>query len=246
MSHAPRTDDSRLAGRFDRRAFTDVVPLFAPAIPFAFVVGLEITRSALPQPLGWSTSLLIFAGAAQLAVITLAGTASLWAVATAGIVINTRHVMYSAALSTTFQRQPRWVRLIGPFFLIDQMFALASLQADRPPEEFRRYYLSCGLLFYAMWQLSVSLGMIVGPVVPTSWRLDLAPSIMFAGMVVMMVSDRPSVVAAVVGAGTGLVTVGLRDRLGILIGAVAGVVAGTVADIARERRAAATIARSSL
>ena len=35
-------------------------------------------------------------------------------------------------------------------FSVDQMFALASLQADRPPEEFRRYYLSCGLLFFAI------------------------------------------------------------------------------------------------
>lgn len=230
----------RALGFLDRRALADCVPLFLPAIPFAFVVGLAITESSLPQPLGWLTSIVIFAGAAQLAVITLAGTASLWAVAIAGIVINTRHVMYSAAMSTTFRSQPRWMRLLGPFVLIDQVFALTSLQADRDPAEFRRYYLSCGLFFYVCWASCVSLGMVFGPVVPSSWRLDFAPPIMFAGMVVLMVRDRPALVAAIVGATTGLAAAGLRDRLGILVGAVAGVLAGTLAEARRDRQLAAT------
>jgi predicted branched-subunit amino acid permease len=219
-----------VADRADRRAVAQAVPLFLPAIPFGFVLGLAMTESAMPLAIGWASSPLVFAGAAQLALVTLAGTASVWAVVVAGVVINTRHVMYSAALAPAFRHQPRWVRWLGPFLLIDQVFALAVLEADRPPEEFRRFYLTAGLFFWVNWQWATALGMVVGPVVPTSWQLGYAPAVMFVGLVVIGLARRPQVVAAVVGAGVGLATAGLRDRLGILVGALAGVLAGAVAE----------------
>jgi predicted branched-subunit amino acid permease len=224
------TNVSRTVPVIDRRAIADATPLFLPAIPFGFVLGLAITEGSMPVAVGWASSPLIFAGAAQLAVITLAGTASLWAVVVAGFVINTRHVMYSAAMAPAFQRQPRWFRWVGPFLLIDQVFAIAILQADRPPEAFRRYYLSAGLFFFLNWQWATALGMIVGPVVPESWRLEFAPPVMFLGLVLIGLNRVPQAIAAIVGGSVGLATAGLQDRLGILVGAVAGVVAGAIAE----------------
>jgi 4-azaleucine resistance transporter AzlC len=227
----------RFDGVVDRRALADAFPLFLPAIPFGFVLGLAVTEGNMPIALGWATSLVIFAGAAQLAVITLAGTATVWAVIVAGLVINTRHVMYSAALAPAFQRQPRWLRWLGPFLLIDQVFALSMLQAHRPPAEFRRYYLTVGVFFYANWQWATALGMLVGPIVPDSWRLEFAPPIMFLGLVLIGINKVPQAVAAVVGGMVGLATAGLQDRLGILVGAIVGVVAGAVTDARAESRA---------
>ncbi len=169
-----------------------------------------------------------------MAVITLAGTASLWAVIVAGLVINTRHVMYSAALASTFQQQPRWMRWLGPFMLIDQVFALALLQSDRSPAAFRRYYLTAGLFFFVNWQWATALGMIVGPAVPVSWQLGFAPAIMFLGLVLIGINKLPQAVAALVGGLVGLATAGLQDRLGILVGAIAGVIAGTYAELRTE------------
>ena len=223
--------------RIDRKALADVVPLAIPAIPFGFVVGLAATESAMPQWVAWLTAPLVFAGAAQLAMITLAGTASLWAVITAVLVINTRHVMYSAALAPTFRHQPRWMRWIGPFFMVDQTFALAALQTRRSPADFRRYYLTIALTLYAVWNVVVPLGMLVGPIVPDSWRLDFAPPIMFAGLTLFAIKRTPAAVAAIVGGFVSLATVDLRDRLGIVVGAIAGVVAGAIAEQIIERRA---------
>ena len=223
-------------GPADRQAVTDVVPLVIPAIPFGFVIGLAVTESAMPQWAGWLTAPLVFAGAAQLAMITLAGTASLWAVITAVLVINTRHVMYSAALAPTFRRQPRWMRWVGPFFMVDQTFALAALQTHRSPADFRRYYLTVSLTLYAVWNTVVPLGMLVGPIVPESWRLDFAPPVMFAGLTLFAIKRTPAAVAALVGGFVSLATVDLRDRLGIVVGAVAGVLAGAIAEQVIERR----------
>ena len=221
----------KLLAAVDRRAVADSIPLFLPAVPFGFVLGLAITEGEMPALIGWLSSPIVFAGAAQLAVVTLAGTASIWAVVVAGLVINTRHVMYSAAMAPTFQRQPGWMRWFGPYLLIDQTFALSLLQIDRTPAEFRRYYLTVGLFFWFNWQWAVALGMVVGPIVPESWRLDYAPAVMFIGLVLIGVQRLPQAVAALVGGTVSLATAGLQDRLGILIGAVAGVAAGAIVEI---------------
>lgn len=215
----------------DRRALADSIPLFLPAIPFGFVLGLAITEGEMPVAIGWSTSIFIFAGAAQLAVVTLAGTATVWAVIVAGLVINTRHVMYSAALTPAFQAQPRWMRWFGPFLLIDQVFALATLQANRSPRDFRRYYLTVGLFFFVNWQWATALGMLVGPIVPESWQLGFAPAVMFLGLVLIGIDKVPQAVAALVGGSVSLAAAGLPDRLGILVGAIAGIVAGALAEV---------------
>lgn len=227
---------ARLLAAVDRVAFRDAFTLFLPAIPFGFVLGLAITEGEMPIAIGWASSLFIFAGAAQLAVVTLAGTATIWAVIVAGLVINTRHVMYSAAMAPVFQHQPRWMRWLGSYFLIDQVFALSILQAERSPAEFRRYYLTAGLFFWVNWQWAVGLGMVIGPVVPESWRLDYAAAIMFIGLTLVGIQRIPQAVAATVGGLVGLASAGLHDRLGILVGAVAGVIAGTTVEMRMERR----------
>jgi predicted branched-subunit amino acid permease len=231
------SNSHRAGGNVDRQALADLAPLAIPAIPFGFVVGLAITESAMPLWVAWLTAPLIFAGAAQLAMVTLAGTASLWAIITAVLVINTRHVMYSAALAPTFRDQPRWMRWVGPFFMVDQTFALAALQTHRSPAEFRRYFLTVGVTLYAVWNTVVPLGMLVGPVVPDSWRLDFAPPIMFAGLTLFAIKRVPAATAAIVGGFVSLATVDLRDRLGIVVGAIAGVMAGAIAEQIVERRA---------
>jgi predicted branched-subunit amino acid permease len=216
--------------RVDRQAVTDAIPLLIPAIPFGFVIGLAMTKSEMPLWAAWLTSPLVFAGAAQLTMVTIAGTASLWAIISAVLVINSRHVMYSAALAPTFRGQPKWFRWVGPFMLIDQVFALAMLRTDQEPDSFRRYYMTTMLLFWLTWNVAVPLGMVIGPVIPEAWRLDFAPVIMFAGLALFAIKRVPAGIAALVGGFVSLFAAGLADRLGILVGAVCGVMAGAIAE----------------
>ena len=206
----------------------DAIPVFIPAIPFGVVVGLAVTESAVPAGVAYLGSVLMFAGAAHLVLITLAGKASLWAAATAALIVNARHLMYSAAIAPAFRHQPRWFRWLGPFVLIDQVFALTVVRGHDEPADFRRYYVTVGAIFFVGWQLSVALGLVIGPVIPSSWALDFAPAVMFCGMVAMGVRDRPSLVAALVGGTGSALALGLENRLGLLVGGLAGVAAGTL------------------
>jgi predicted branched-subunit amino acid permease len=154
-------------------------------------------------------------------------------------VINLRHVMYSAALSPRFNDQPRWFRWVGPFFLIDQLFALTSVRTTLPGPVWRRFYLTAGVFYFVSWTTVVTVGLVVGSSIPVEWRLDVAPAIMFAGLVVLGIANRPGIVAAVVGAGVCLLALDVPNNGGILIGAVSGVIAGYLAEVSDVRRSEA-------
>jgi predicted branched-subunit amino acid permease len=218
-----------------RRAVRDSAPIVIPAIPFGLVLGVAITESAMPTVIGWSTNFVIFAGAAQLATVTLAATATWLTLVTTAAVINLRHVMYSAALAPRFGPQPQWFRWLGPYVLIDQVFALVSQRDDLDDDSWRRYFLGCGFFFFVCWNIAVTLGIVVGSEIPESWRLGVAPAVMFAGMVVIGITNRPGIVAAVVGAGVTLLALGLPHNTGLLVGALAGVVSAYAAETLMNR-----------
>ena len=217
-------------------ALRSAIPLFVPAIPFALVLGVAITESAMPAAIGWSTNIGVFAGAAQLATVSLAATATWFTLVATAAVINLRHVMYSAALSPRFGDQPRWFRWIGPFLLIDQLFALANARTELDADRWRRFYLTAGIFYFTSWTTAVTLGLVVGSAIPTEWRLDVAPAIMFAGLVVLGLTNRPGIVAALTGAIVCFLALEVPNNGGILIGAVSGVLAGFAADVLGARR----------
>lgn len=223
-----------------RTALVEVLPLAAPAVPFGLVMGIAITESPIDNLLGWLSSPIVFAGAAQLTLITLLAAGPVVGAVVAALVVNSRHIMYSVAIAETFSRQPRWFRWLGPYTLVDQIFALSMLHSDSEPGWFRTYYLTASGTLWTMWHASVTLGLVVGSSVPPEWQLDFAVPILFATLVVLGLTRRPAVVAAAVGLLVGAATSPLPNRVSILIGAFAGVMAGTLVDREGEPEAASS------
>jgi predicted branched-subunit amino acid permease len=212
-----------------RSGIVDALPLYVPAVPFALVIGLAIVEADINLFSGWSGAWLIFGGAAQLTLVSLLGSgAAVLAAITAALVVNARHLMYSAAMAPIFQRQPGWFRWVGSYVLIDQMFALTVIEADREPEQFRTYYLAAGATFWTLWQATTALGIAIGPVVPEEWNLEFAVPLLFVGLLVLGVDKSSKLVAALVGAGVTFLFADLPNRTGLLVGALAGIVVGTV------------------
>ena len=217
-----------------RTGLVEIAPLAVPGVPFGLVLGIVIAESPIDDFLGWASSWIIFAGAAQLALITLLASASVLGAIAAALIINSRHFMYSVALAETFGDQPRWFRWLAPYTLIDQIFAICTIRQHEDPGWFRRYYLAASATMWLMWQLSVGAGILLGAAVPASWRLDFAVPILFATLVVLGLTRRPAVVAAVVGFLTAALAGPLPNRSSILIGALAGVAVATFVDGPRE------------
>ncbi len=212
--------------------FRDMLPLMIPAFPFGAVLGLAVAETEfVPNFIGWLSSSLIFGGAAQLTAVTLlASGAGFFPPLLGALVVNVRHVMYSAALVPRFRQQPRWFRWFGPYLLLDQNFALSSIK-DAEPVEWRAYYLAAGGTAWVTWQIAVAVGIVFGPIIPDAVDLSFAVPALFVGLLVPSLRTRPALLAAVVGTLVTVAFAGVPNRGGMLVGGVAGVIAATWADL---------------
>lgn len=204
-------------------------PLAAPALPFGFVVGFLVGESAnINNFTGWSSAWIVFAGSSQLAAVELlADSASALVIIFTVFLINSRHIMYSAAMNPRFAGAPQWFRILGSYLLIDQSFAIAESQPEDMALRDRMWsFLGTGLVFWAVWQTAVGLGVVLGNVIPEAWSLTFSVPILFVGLMVLAIRNTAGVIAAIVG---GVVAYAARDfpqGLGLLLGIVLGVLAG--------------------
>jgi predicted branched-subunit amino acid permease len=155
------------------------------------------------------------------------------AAVSAALIVGARHLLYSANLAPLFQQQPRWFRWLGPYMLIDQVFALALLNRDFDPRAFRTYYLTIGGVFWTLWLLFTALGVAIGPQVPSTWKLAFAAPVLFVGLVVVGVDRWQKALVAVSGAALTFLLADLPSGSGMLIGALAAIALGMLADALR-------------
>ncbi len=216
------------------------IPLAVPALPIGILIGVAIGESVVIDNLaGWTSSFMIFAGAAQFAAVELIdGGAGVWAVVAAVFMINARHLMYGAAICGRFSDAPVWFKFVGSYFLIDQVFALnVNLDLDIEPVDtddrlgYRMsHYIGTGAPMLGVWVVGVVLGLVVGDVIPAEWEVDFAIPLMFLGLMVMSLFNVSSVVAAVLGGTVAVIGRDWPNGMGLLIGAVAGVAAAALVD----------------
>lgn len=222
---------------FEKRWFLDGIvsglPLAAPALPFGFVVGFLVSESAnINNFTGWASAFIVFAGSSQLAAVELlADNASALVIIFTVFLINSRHIMYSAAMNPRFTGAPTWFRILGSYLLIDQSFALAENQPDDMALRDRMWsFLGTGLTFWVVWQTAVGLGVVLGNVIPEEWSLTFSVPILFMGLMVLSIKNRPGVIAAIVGGVVAFATRDFPQGTGLLLAIILGVIAGTLAE----------------
>jgi predicted branched-subunit amino acid permease len=108
------------------RAYRDAIPVVLAYAPFGLALGATLAAARISPLIAWSSSPLLFSGAAQLlAVQLLGGGASAGVVVLGALVVNARMLLYGAALAPYTAAWPgRW-RWLGAYLLIDPVYALA-------------------------------------------------------------------------------------------------------------------------
>ena len=87
-----------------------------------------------------------------------------------------------------------------------------------------------GAFAWTFWQLCVILGILLGDVLPSNWSLEFAVPLMFLGLMVLAINNKPGVIAAVVGGLVAVIGANWPSGLGLLSGVVAGMTAGGLAE----------------
>ncbi len=231
----------------DRRGISDgligLVPMAPPVPFFGLVLGLLITESTEVDNLaGWASSWLVFGGASQLAAVLVldAGGSALLATVTI-LVVNARHAMYSAALQPRYRQAPTWFRRLGPYVLVDQVYAVVEPRTDDDSMAYRvSHFLSAGVFWLVLWNCSVAVGIAVGNVIPENWSIDFSVPLLFLGLLINALRDRPGLAAAAVSGSIAVLGRNLEPAgLGLLAGALAGMTVAALLDWRLEQQAGA-------
>lgn len=216
----------------------DVLPVVLGVIPFGLVAGIAAVEVGIGGGGALAFSTLIFAGASQLAALDLIGRdAPVLVVILTIVVINSRMLMYSAALAPRLAGTSLPARAGAAGLLTDQAFGLSILAYDQPergltqPRDRLAYYLGCAIPLYVNWQIFTMVGVLVGAAVPSWLPLGFAVPLVFLALLPPAISSRPGVLAAVVGGGVAVLGQSLPANLGMPAGAIAGIIVGTVAEL---------------
>jgi len=121
--------------------------------------------------------------------------------------------------------------VVSSYLLTDMSYALAISKFRNDSGTDRRwYYLGAAAAMWGVWQIATAVGALLGTNVPSEWGIGFAVPLVFLSLLVSDVSDRPRLVAAVVGGGVAVVGGAWPLNLGLIGGALAGVTAGAAVD----------------
>jgi len=178
-------------------------------------------------------SSVVFAGSAQFIGAGLLGAGAPGPVVVlTTLVVNLRHMLYSASLAPHLRRlSPAWKALLA-YLLTDEAYVVAILNYEQPSDPTNKhwYFLGAGLALWTAWQISSAAGIYLGRQIPPSWGLDFTLALTFIGLVVPALRDRAAVLAALSAGLTAVLTLGLPFRLGLFLAAAVGIATGLMAE----------------
>ena len=205
-------------------------PILPGILPFGLIAGFAAVDAGLSIAQASGFSVLIFAGASQLAAIDLIRQDAAFAVVVAtALVINARFLMYSASLAPHFKELGASAKSLIAYVLTDQAYAFSIFHFDRHrPALSNRvaFYLGAGFTLWTTWQTATIIGAALGTEVPAGLSLEFAIPLVFMALLVPAIVDRPAAVAALTSGVIAVAAAPLEFNVGLLLAAAGGIVAG--------------------
>jgi 4-azaleucine resistance transporter AzlC len=196
---------------------------------FGLVYGLAARDAGFSVIEATAMSVFVLAGAAQFAAVGLISDGASWpSIVFLTAVLNSRHLLYSAAMAPWLGGRPRLERAAMAHVLTDETFALSLAHFQRLGKaDVVGFWLAAGFDSLS-WPIFTVIGVIAGQLIPDPAQigLDVVFPAAMGGLAVKLATARPEVATAVGAAA--LAVVG-----GIVVGPAASIVfAGLLAPIA--------------
>jgi 4-azaleucine resistance transporter AzlC len=220
----------------------DTIPMMVGAAPFGVIFGTLVSAGPLHPWHGALMSLAVFAGSAQfIALGLIAGGADFVVVLATTLIVNLRHLLYSATLAPYVAHLPlRWRATLGAL-MTDEVFAVAyaHYRHFRPGSIGPHYFFGSGLAMYVNWQIWTIAGLWFGAAFPglQSLGLDFAMAATFIAIVVPQLTSLRYVAAAATAGALAYFWQGWPYKLGLLGAVAAGVAVGVALSLYGRARA---------
>jgi len=225
-----------------RRGYLDCSPFILVVAPFGLLFGAVSSEAGLNLLETMTMTVLVIAGAAQFtALALLQEQAPTLIVIIAALAVNLRMAMYSAALVPHIGSAPLRIRALAAYFIVDQVFAVASRRFELEPD----YSVTQKLAFIfgaassvcPFWIGFSLLGALIGKSIPPGYSLDFAIPICFIAITAPMMRSLPHLVAGVVSILVSLLLAWIPYNLWLLIAALAAMICGAQTELWMKRRA---------
>ena len=211
------------------RGLRDQVPFILGNIPFGMITGAAAVSAGADPLLAIAMSVIMFAGAAQLAAISLmAQHAPAGIVVLTVLVVNLRLMMYSAAVAPYFRHTPKLRKWLFAYLLTDHAFALLTTKFDKQhvPKHVDAYYFGVTSAMWCIWQASVAVGVFAGTLVPAKWSLEFTIPLVFLALVLPALQTKSHWAAAIAASVAAAFCTSLPLKLGLITAAATGVLIG--------------------
>ena len=208
-----------------------ILPLSIAVIPWGILAGSFAIEVGLSPLESQAMSAIVFAGAAQLAVLGMlkAGIGIVGILLTT-LLITSRHFLYSMALRKNISPLPLKWRLLLGFLLTDELFAVVATKNSQRHKFAPWYALGAGGCFYLSWNLATLLGVIAGETIPNleQWGLDFAIAATFIALIIPLIKNSSILISVLVSLVSSVGCVLLDIEAGLLISALLGMTCGTL------------------
>lgn len=218
----PRPAGAPDIGSARRRLVLEAAGIAVSVFAFGLVYGLAARDAGLSVIEAMAMSVFVFAGASQFVAAGLVAQGVSWpAIVLLTALLNSRHLLYSAAMLPWLRPRPAAERAAMAYGLTDEAFALSIHHFGRLGRVDAPGYWFAALAVWVPWNIATVVGAVGGAAVPDPTRLalDVVFPAAMAGLAALLVHARRDVVAAVAG-------VGIAVALGLAVDPAVGVVAG--------------------
>jgi 4-azaleucine resistance transporter AzlC len=214
-----------------------ILPILLGVFPFAIIAGITVVNNGIEPYAAMGMSLIIYAGASQLAMAELIGKQAPFLIILAtALVINLRFLMYSAYMAPHFSGlKKRWT-WPAAYMMTDQAFAVSVIGFTQNDGAHSKhwFYLGSGTIMWLTWQVGSLVGILAGLKVPASWGLDFAIPLTFMAILFPTLKDTAAISASVCAGIIALLALDLPFNTGILVAAGSGIGIGLLVETVKE------------
>jgi len=212
-----------------KQAIVAIFPLSLAVVPWGVLCGSLAINVGLTPLQAQLMSLLIFAGAAQLAALTIMGAVgSLSSMFSSTFVISSRHLLYSAVFREHVRKSSFGLRCSIAFFLTDEMFAITCAHIVKNKRFSPVYALSSGITFYVIWNISTFAGIVAGQHIPNLEHLGLefAIAATFIAIVIPLIKNRSTLVSVVTSGLSAIILSVFMEEYALIAATFIGMICG--------------------
>lgn len=223
-----------------REGFAMLLPTVPAMLVWAVVTAVAMVAAGLPAGYVVLINWLVYAGSAQLAVLSmLVLGASLPLIFLTAFIVNLRFVVFSGTTKPFFRVLPLRFRLLYGFLTGDVPLMIFLNRFKQGPAnaitgadvQQKAIFIGLGLANFVAWQIGVLLGVVLASFVPSDWGLALVASLTLLILIVKMVDNWPALAGCVASSLTAVFLHGLPNKLWVFCAIVVGVAVAMFAEV---------------